>query len=250
MPSATAPHAFFDQASYQVRFEWGVAGLDRLAPADVVVVVDVLGLSTDAVGRVAAGDEVAPGALALADAAGDAVGAAGVAAAARIAARAAGTGATVLLGCLRNASATAAAVLAEQSRRGARTSVAVIAAGDPASADPASGDPGSAGLAVTGMAPSGSALAHAPLRFAVEDLLGAGAVIDGLTALGIDHTSPEAAAASEAFRGLRGAVRHLLTASGSGRERADGGFRAEVESAASLDATPVVPVLRGGVLRA
>ena len=58
----------------------------------------------------------------------------------------------------------------------------------------------------------------APLRFAVEDQLGAGAIVDALGALGIDHTSPEAAAACEAFRGLRGAVRHLLTASGSGQE--------------------------------
>ena len=32
----------FDQSRYQVRLEWGVDGLARLAPSDVVIVVDVL----------------------------------------------------------------------------------------------------------------------------------------------------------------------------------------------------------------
>ena len=36
----------FDQSTYQVRLEWGIEGLARLAPADVIVVVDVLRFST------------------------------------------------------------------------------------------------------------------------------------------------------------------------------------------------------------
>lgn len=56
------------------------------------------------------------------------------------------------------------------------------------------------------------------VRFAVEDLLGAGAVIDALAELGIDHQSPEAAAAAAAYTGLRGALRHLVAASVSSRE--------------------------------
>jgi 2-phosphosulfolactate phosphatase len=127
------------------------------------------------------------------------------------------------LGCLRNARAVAEAVLAEQQRRGERTSIAVIAAGELAGRDPAS-----------------------PLRFAVEDQLGAGAIIDALGALGIDHTSPEAAAACESFRGLRGAVRHLLTASGSGQELVALGRRDEVLAAAAVDAETAVAVLRDG----
>ncbi|MFT4215001.1 MAG: 2-phosphosulfolactate phosphatase, partial [Microbacterium sp.] len=131
----------------------------------------------------------------------------------------AATGATVLLGCLRNATAVARAVLAEQHRWAARTSIAVIACGG------VDGDP------------------DLPLRFAVEDLLGAGAVIDALSTVGLDHTSPEAAAAGEAFRGLRAAMRHLLTASGSGRALLN---RDEVLSAAAVDAAASVPVLHAG----
>jgi len=56
------------------------------------------------------------------------------------------------------------------------------------------------------------------LRFAVEDLLGAGAVIDALAELGIDHQSPEAAAAAAAYTGLRNATTHLMKASVSARE--------------------------------
>ncbi|MCP2638017.1 2-phosphosulfolactate phosphatase [Microbacterium sp. HD4P20] len=233
------PESPFDQRRYQVRFEWGAAGLVRLAPADVIVVVDVLRFSTtvtDAVGR---GDTVPL------DAAAHAVSLNGAA----VAQAAAVSDAVVMLGCLRNASAVARAILAEQQRRGDRTSIAVIAAGELAGREPS-----------------------APLRFAVEDQLGAGAIIDALGALGVDHTSPEAAAACESFRGLRGAMRHLLTASGSGQELIERGARHEVLSAAAVDAaepahreTPpgtagptsiarvaasVVPVLRDGIFAA
>lgn len=50
------------------------------------------------------------------------------------------------------------------------------------------------------------------LRVTTEDLLAAGAVIDQLAALGLDATSPEAAAAEAAYRGLARATSHLLTA--------------------------------------
>ncbi|MCW3492407.1 2-phosphosulfolactate phosphatase [Microbacterium sp. SSM24] len=206
MPAASP----FDQSAYQVRFEWGLDGLDRLAPSDVVVVVDVLRFSSTVVQAVERGEEVPL------DAAAHAVSINGAAVAA------AATG-LVLLGGLRNAAAVARAILAEQEHRGARTSIAVIACGELTSRDPA-----------------------APLRFAVEDLLGAGAVIDALAGLGIDHSSPEAAVAGEGFRALRGAAKHLLTASGSGRELDAAGRRDEVLAAAAVDAASVVPVLRDG----
>lgn len=118
---------------------------------------------------------------------------------------------------LTNRSAVADWVLARQAETGERFAVAVIAAGD--------------------TRPDGSA------RFAVEDFLAAGAVVDALSTLGIDHCSPEAAAASAAFVGLGRALRHLVSASESGLALATLGRTAEVAAAARLDDSRVVPEL-------
>ena len=215
----------FDQSTYQVRLEWGVDGLDRLAPADVVVVVDVLRFSSTVADAVASGSAVSlddarvwsRNGAAVAARAGEAV---------------------VLVGSLRNASAVARAIATLQDRNQARTSVNVIAAGE-ADADGA-------------------------VRFAVEDHLGAGAIVAALTDLGIDHTAPDAAvaatraASAEAYRALKRALRHMVSASGSARElaegvaatdrlRASGVVPTTPSSAAELDALDVVPVLRDGV---
>ncbi len=109
----------------------------------------------------------------------------------------------------------------------------------------ATGEPG-APPAPEALPPTSSA----PVRFAVEDQLGAGAIIDALGARGIDHTSPDAAVASEAFRALRRAMTHLVTASGSGLGLIQAGRRDDVLAAAAVDAASVVPVLRGGVFTA
>jgi hypothetical protein len=66
---------------------------------------------------------------------------------------------------------------------------------------------------------AGATQSDGSLRFTVEDLLGAGAVIDAIAELGIDHQSPEAAAAAAAYTGLRKATRHLINASVSAREQ-------------------------------
>ncbi|MDH6238069.1 2-phosphosulfolactate phosphatase [Cryobacterium sp. CG_9.6] len=165
------------QQKYQVRFDWGQAGCDALAPlADVVVVVDVLS-EPDASAPVM---HVPPGTRVIA----------------------AGFG---------NRSAVAEWVVARQAEKGDRFSVAVIAAG--------------------GLRNDGT------LRFAVEDYLASGAAIDALIELGIDHCSPEAAAASASFVGLKQAVRHLVSASESGQALVALGRDAEVRLAAQLDIT-------------
>lgn len=194
------------QSDYQVRLDWGPAGLRRLAPAHIVVIVQTLGLTAHALSAVenAAGLDVSRDddeAAALARGAHE-------------------TGAHVVAGGLRNAAAVAAHVLDVQRSRAERTSISVLAAGD---------------------------TDEAGVRFAVEDLLGAGAVIAALGDLGIDHASPDAAVAGEGFRSLGGAVRHLLTASGGGRVLAADGGREAVLTAAARDAASVVPVLRDGV---
>jgi hypothetical protein len=128
-----------------------------------------------------------------------------------------GSGA-VIEGGLATAAAAAQWVLDHQVRLGRRAMVAVI--------------------------PAGAQRADGGTRFAVEDLLGAGAVIDALQTLGIDYCSPEAAAASSSFVGLRGAVGHLLTASVSGQEYAPDARRAEVTPFGVLNARADVLVHR------
>jgi 2-phosphosulfolactate phosphatase len=184
MPEDTV--AAFAQSAYQVRLEWGAAGWARLAPTDLVVVVDVIGERDDP-------DEPSRQAREL------------------------GLTGTVVGGGLRNAAAVGRWVLERQSARGERTSVAIIAVGE----TDADGAP----------------------RYAVEDHLGAGAVVAALGDLGIDHCSPEAAVAGEGFRALRGALRHLLTASGSGRLLGDTAGREAVLAAAAVDAASEVRVL-------
>ena len=66
---------------------------------------------------------------------------------------------------------------------------------------------------------AGASRADGTLRFAVEDLLAAGAIIDAMAGAGIDHQSPEAAAAASAYSGLKNATRHLISASASSREQ-------------------------------
>ena len=93
-------------------------------------------------------------------------------------------GAVVATG-LAGVAETAAWVLALQEARQVRTSVAIVAAG--------------------AARPDG-------LRFAEEDMLVAGAVMDELETRGIDAMSPEAAVADAAYRMLRAGLRSMLGA--------------------------------------
>lgn len=126
--------------------------------------------------------------------------------------------AVVIAGDLRNRTAVAEWVLARQAEKADRFTVAVIAAGE--------------------------AREDGSIRFAVEDQLGAGAIVDALAVVGIDYCSPEAAAACAAFTSLRSAVGHLVSASASGKELIERGFVHETERAAEVDESTAVPVLK------
>jgi len=106
-------------------------------------------------------------------------------------------------------------VLAEQVRLGRRFATAVIAA---------NGDR------------DGSS------RFAVENFFVAGAVIDRLSSLGLDATSPEAASAEAAYRTLGRAVGHLITASTSAiaSDNKVDASRLKINPAASADDVQVL----------
>jgi 2-phosphosulfolactate phosphatase len=237
----------FAQDQYQVRLDWGIEGAAAIADdADVIVVVDVLSFTTSVEIAVALGADVLPcdpadasglsartGApIAARRGAGMSLAPASISAASlppggrvvlpspngsRISAALAEHPAIVVAASLRNRAAVAEWVRARQGERGERVTVAIIAAGE--------------------RRPDGST------RFAVEDLLGAGAVVDALAAAGIDHCSPEAAAASAAFTGLRNAIRHVVGASATGRELADAGHGADIDLATEVDISSIVPVL-------
>ena len=87
--------------------------------------------------------------------------------------------------------------------------------------------------------------ADGTLRVAVEDLLGAGAVLAGLPAA---WRSPEAEAAVGAFLHLRSGLARALLGAGSGRELVERGFADDVQEAAALDALSCVPRLSGALL--
>ncbi|MDT7581390.1 MAG: 2-phosphosulfolactate phosphatase [Pseudonocardiales bacterium] len=85
------------------------------------------------------------------------------------------------------------------------------------------------------------------LRPAVEDLWGAGALVELLAGGGWPDVAPEAIAAAAAFGALDGAVGDGLRACASGRELIDAGHPDDVEIAAELDRSASVPVLRDGM---
>ncbi|MGO3147829.1 MAG: 2-phosphosulfolactate phosphatase [Leucobacter sp.] len=116
-----------------------------------------------------------------------------------------GHGPKVFIGSLRNATATAKAVYDEQIARLGRTSINLVLAGD------------------NGV-------------FAVEDYLAAGAIGGALSALGLDHSAPDVAVATEGFRPLSRALKHLLSASASGIALKAAGRGDEAKIAAELDA--------------
>jgi len=124
---------------------------------------------------------------------------------------AAEAGCCVFAGCLRNAAAVARAA------RATGGSIGVIAAGE--------------------RWPDRS------LRAAIEDLLGAGAIISELSAV---NRSPEADVAAAAFSSARADLRRYLRECASGRELIDLGYPDDVELAAELNASTTAPMLIAG----
>lgn len=245
----------YGQGSYLVRLDWGAVGA-RACLADVCVVVDVLSFSTSVTIAVERGMQVLPFPWKDARAAdfareNDAVLAVGRLEATKdgavvapslspaslmecepadrlvlpspngstIAAALREAGALVLIGCLRNADPVGERVAAEVARG---RSVAVIAAGERWSSDDS-------------------------LRPALEDLLGAGAIISKLLTVAPGASvSPEAQAAARLFEASSHVLESWLSESVGGRELASRGFEADVTVASDLNASPVVPEMVNG----
>ena len=234
----------FDQAEYDVRCEWGPVGLKALAPiSDVVIIVDVLSFSTCvdiAAGRGAtvlpcrwkdehAADIAAQHDALLAGRRGmgafslSPVSLSDIPANVRLvlpspngSALSAAVGTTPMFaGCLRNAAAVARAATASGRR------IAVIPAGERWHSEDDS------------------------LRPALEDLLGAGALISALTG----RLSPEAQLAKDAFCGAQSELDTRLMESSSGRELAERGFAEDVVMASEWNVSSCAPQLVDGAYK-
>lgn len=230
----------FDQAEFGVRCEWGAQGIAQLAPiSDVVIVVDVLSFSTCVDIAMARGALVYP--YRFHDSSERAF--AGSLNAELAGARQSGarftlspqslleipygtrlvlpspngsmltllTGETLTLaGCLRNAKAVARAVAS----RGKRI----------------------------GVIPAGERWSDGSLRPALEDWLGAGAVISELAGT----LSPEAHAAVACFEDAKLKLRRVLCECSSGKELIAQGFAQDVELASEWNVSESVPLFSKG----
>ena len=225
----------FDQRTAACRCEWGIVGHDHLAPADVTIIVDVLSFSTCV--DVAIGHEVAilpyagghaSGEVFARDNHAELAGPRGVARyslspasflnaprgtrcvlpspnGAALAMRAAARAAVLLAGCLRNA----AAVAHRASQLGSTFNVC----------------------------PAGERWPDGSMRPAIEDLLGAGAILRHLPG----QKSVEALVAVEVFESVVPRLTEVIAQSSSGRELVERGFASDVEFAVALDVSQRVP---------
>jgi len=247
----------YAQLDHRVRLEWGPVGAAETGPdSTYAVVVDVLSFTTTLSVAMDLGAEVLPyrwrddGAAELARARGATLAVGRLEAAADLASDAvslspatlressgverlvlpspngsaisfalASGGAQVVGACLRNRSAVAA-WLATRLLADPDATVVVVAAGERWAADDS-------------------------LRPALEDLLGAGAVVSALGAARVAGWSPEASAAAYTFEAFRGSLSEALRSCSSGQELIGRGFGSDVDIAAELDSSPHVPLLHG-----
>ena len=234
---------WFDQQAYHVRCEWGATGVRTLAPSvDVVVLVDVLSFSTcvdvatsreaivypfawkdeRATEFAAQVDGVLAGPRSDTHFSLSPVSMQSAASRQRIvlpspngATLSSLTGTTpTLTGCFRNAAA-----VAHRAR--------------------------SFGPRI-GVVPAGERWPDGTLRPALEDWLGAGAILAHLDGV----TSPEAHAARAAFESHRSTFGAVIAACASGRELIERGWEHDVRLATELDVSATAPFLRDGAYRA
>jgi 2-phosphosulfolactate phosphatase len=94
--------------------------------------------------------------------------------------------------------------------------------------------------------PAGERWPDRSLRPALEDLLGAGAIIHALPG----RRSPEAGAAEAVFIAMRDKLSDTLYECPSGRELVERGFPEDVALAAALNVSDAVPTLIDGAYEA
>jgi 2-phosphosulfolactate phosphatase len=231
--------AHASQAAYDVRFEWGEAALRHVATArDVVIVVDVLSFSTCVDIACARGAAVLPCTFKDERAAALAREQGAVLAGAR-----GGPGFSLspvsLLGLERGTR------LVLPSPNGAALSLAapspLVLAGTLRNAAAVARHAATHGAPVVVVA-AGERWPDGSLRPAVEDMLGAGAIIDALGG----SRSPEAALAAAAFNASRDSLGEIVGGCASAVELQARGFADDVALALALNESRCVPRLLHG----
>lgn len=96
-----------------------------------------------------------------------------------------------------------------------------------------------------GVVPAGEQWPDGSLRPAIEDWIGAGAVLSYLSG----STSPEADLARQAFLGTSGKLAEILQTSTSGRELIERGWMDDVSIASELNTSACAPILTEGSYR-
>jgi 2-phosphosulfolactate phosphatase len=96
--------------------------------------------------------------------------------------------------------------------------------------------------------PAGERWGDGSMRPAVEDLIGAGAIINYL--MEKRSVSAEASVALSAYRAAAERLHETLAECSSGRELIERGFGKDVEMAAELNCSRCAPMLVGGAYRA
>jgi 2-phosphosulfolactate phosphatase len=229
----------YDQSSYDVRCEWGLRGVETLAEkSDVIIIVDTLAFSTCVDVAVSHGAIIFPyrlkdgsaatyaqslgAALAVPREAGGyslspasfmhvAIGTRVVLPSPNGATLSLATGGKpTIAGCLRNARSVARAAMKIGKH------VAVMPAGEHWHDD--------------------------TMRPAIEDMLGAGAIIHSLQG----SYSPEALAARAIFAQFQNSLSETLHGCVSGRELIARGYETDVEFAAAYNSSDAIPMLKDG----
>ena len=243
-----------DQASHRIRCDWGPTGAAAVAVgADYAVVVDVLSFTTTLTVALERGIEVFPFAWNDARAAEHAVRHGATLAVGRFEALSRTDARHVSLSPASLAAADGIERLVLPSPNGstiafglARGGAGVLGASlRNADAVAAWLAPRLAQGATVAVVPAGERWPDGSLRPAVEDQWGAGALVASLRAGGWPDASPEARAAQAAFEALGGDVEQELGRCAGGRELILMGYDDDVRTAAELDRSRSVPLLRG-----
>jgi 2-phosphosulfolactate phosphatase len=228
----------YDQSNFDIRCEWGLRGVELLAPiSDVIIIVDVLSFTTSVAIAVERGAIVYPFRRREASAADYA------AALDAILANTRRTEPGYTLSPSSLLSLPTGTRLVLPSLNGSVLSLATGStptfAGCFRNAQAVAGTAPAVGSHIA-VIPAGERWPDDTLRPAWEDWIGAGAIIANLRG----SRSPEAQAAAAAYREARSDLAARLHACSSGKELIADGFAADVALAAVPDASATAPFLR------